>query len=315
MARVQRRAVIVAAGTPGSRLAEALRCAGGIPAVEHRVVHVAVDGDHAGRHSASGGWTTNPKVSGLRSSTTAAASLQPSASRCWTSLHRGSDQVVVLVGYLCSSGVRRWLLHDHTADAVCRVVNRIPSAVGVLVPVNTRGCDRRVQYRTLVQGLTNSDASPEAAVEAAPTAMVGLIVRVVVLVLPVGLVVLGWPTTIDAGPTKPDATFQPRPPDDEPEASGCPRFFQGVCPTRKGRPARDCDRAALGEVVVARAPRVRSRRCGSDRGFRAGSSSICRRRSFRSGLHHRSHGPRRRRPGTESGKVWSAAFLRLASRS
>ena len=137
MARVQRRAVIVAAGTPGSRLAEALRCAGGIPAVEHRVVHVAVDGDHA---AALGVWWMDNEPEGLRLEIVddrggVAATL---GKQVLDQLDRGSDQVVVLAGYLCSSGVRRWLLHDHTVDAVCRVVNRIPSAVGVLVPVNTR---------------------------------------------------------------------------------------------------------------------------------------------------------------------------------
>ena len=45
-------------------------------------------------------------------------------------LDRGSDQVVVLAGYLCSSGVRRWLLHDHTADAVAglSIASRAPWA-------------------------------------------------------------------------------------------------------------------------------------------------------------------------------------------
>ena len=78
--------------------------------------------------------------------------------------------------------------------------------------------------------------------------MVGLIVRVVVLVLLVGLVVLVLVHDYRRGADELDATFQPRPPDDEPEASGRPRFFQGVCPTRRaapheiatGRPSRSC---------------------------------------------------------------------------
>ncbi len=50
-------------------------------------------------------------------------------------LAQGADQVMVITGQLAMSGLRRRLLHDGTAEAIRRAVDRIPGAVGVVLPV------------------------------------------------------------------------------------------------------------------------------------------------------------------------------------
>lgn len=58
------------------------------------------------------------------------------AAQARSQLSVGFDEVVVLAGYLSLRGVGRRLLHDHTAEAICVAVNRIPGAISVLVPVH-----------------------------------------------------------------------------------------------------------------------------------------------------------------------------------
>jgi len=49
-----------------------------------------------------------------------------------------ADEVLVVAGQLLMPGIRRRLLHDHTADAIARVVNPIARASAVLLPVAAR---------------------------------------------------------------------------------------------------------------------------------------------------------------------------------
>lgn len=131
---VGRRSVIVAVGAPDRRVTAAAWYASRFPADEHRGVHVATDPAEV---DALGQWWMDVQPHGLALEVVddrggVAASI---SARARAQLSVGFDEVVVLAGYLSTRGIGRRLLHDHTAEGIRDAVNRVPGAIGVLVPV------------------------------------------------------------------------------------------------------------------------------------------------------------------------------------
>jgi hypothetical protein len=126
--------VIVAVGAADRRATAAAWYASRFPAEEHRGVHVATDPTDV---HALGTWWMDAGLHRLALEVVddRGGVAESIAARVRVQLSAGFDEVVVLAGHLSVRGVGRWLLHDHTAEAIRHTVNQIPGAIGVLVPV------------------------------------------------------------------------------------------------------------------------------------------------------------------------------------
>jgi hypothetical protein len=133
----EQRAVLVAAGAPDRRLAEALRCAARIPARARVAVHVDIASDAV---AALGSWwmECEPSRVSLRVVDSCGGVAATVAQCAASELERGFEEVAVLCGFWQVRRAGRWLLHDRTAESICVAVNRVQGATGVLVPVPTR---------------------------------------------------------------------------------------------------------------------------------------------------------------------------------
>lgn len=132
-----KRAAVVPIGAVGERALAAVRRADHL-LVEHRtVVHVAPDqraADEIRRwwsHQPGSDWDLHVTVGASVASTVAA--------EVRTEISAGYEEVVVVVGFLADGSVARRVAHDHTAEAICTAVSRIPGAAAVLVPVGGNG--------------------------------------------------------------------------------------------------------------------------------------------------------------------------------
>jgi len=125
-----RRTVLVAVGAVDRRAAEAARYAALVPAQERRAVHVGIDDD------VPDAWCrTFPD--GLALELLGGPGVPAAlADHAELALAEGADQVLVVVGRLGGHGLRRRLLHDHTADAICAAVDAVPGAQAVVLHVD-----------------------------------------------------------------------------------------------------------------------------------------------------------------------------------
>ena len=129
-----RRLVLVAVGEPDRRSICAVHSAVRLPAVEHRAVHVAVDGYET---TLLANWWMDAQPEGLRLEIVddRGGVAETIATYARARLEQGFDEVLVLVGHLARVTAARVLLHDHTAMSIYEAVHDIPGVTSVLVPV------------------------------------------------------------------------------------------------------------------------------------------------------------------------------------